>query len=143
MLRGSVRAPLGFSSGKPSAEKPQGLRPLGFSASGLPLEAPSGALTLPLSTVLALTTLSLGDSSSTLPLGFSRVSKNLPRGPRAEGQVFTDPPSFCWQVHHSCSSNRMLEQIPAVAAAVAAESFTTEQVCKILSTVRDRNKMED
>ena len=37
----------------------------------------------------------------------------------------------------------MLEQFPAVAAAVAAESFTTEQVCKILSTVRDRNKMED
>ena len=37
----------------------------------------------------------------------------------------------------------MLEQLPAVAAAVAAESFTTEQVCKILSTVRDRNKMED
>ena len=54
------------------------------------------------------------------------VSKNLPRGPRAqaEGQVLTDPPELCWQVDHSCSSNRMLEQFPAVAA--AADSFTTE-----------------
>ena len=30
-----------------------------------------------------------------------------------------------------------------LAVAAAAESFTTEYVCKILSTVRDRNKMED
>ena len=37
----------------------------------------------------------------------------------------------------------MLEQFLAAPAAVAAEYFTTEQVCKILSTVRDRNKMED
>ena len=37
----------------------------------------------------------------------------------------------------------MLEQFPDVTAAVAAESCTTEQVCKILSTVWDKNKMED
>ena len=58
-----------------------------------------------------------------LPAEQGRVSKNLPeareRSPRAEGQVFTDPPEFCWQVHHSCSSKRMLEQFPVVAAAVA------------------------
>ena len=78
-----------------------------------------------------------------LPAEGGWVSKNLlearGRSPRAEGQVFTDPPELCWQVHHSCSSNRMLEQFPDVAAAVAAESFTTEQVCTILSTVQDRN----
>ena len=66
-----------------------------------------------------------------LPAERGWVSKNLPRGPRAEGHVFIDPPELSWQVHRSCSSNRMLEQFPAVAAAVAAESFTTEQVCKI------------
>ena len=59
-----------------------------------------------------------------LPAERGWVSKNLPeargRSPRAEGQVFTDPPELCWQVHHSCSSNRMLEQFPVVAAAVAA-----------------------
>ena len=64
------------------------------------------------------------------------------RSPRADGQVFTDPPKLCWQVNYSWSSNSMLEQFPAVAAAVVAESCTTKQVCKVLSTVRDRNKME-
>ena len=44
---------------------------------------------------------------------------------------------------HSGGQARMLKRFPAVAAAVAAESFTTEQVCKILSTMQDRNKMED
>ena len=34
-LWGSVRAPEGFSSGKPSAAKPRGLRRLNFTASGL------------------------------------------------------------------------------------------------------------
>ena len=53
VLRVSVRAPMGFSLGKPSAEKPRGLRPLGIAASGLPSENPSGALTLPRSTVSA------------------------------------------------------------------------------------------
>ena len=38
MLRGSVRAPSGFSLDKPSAAKPRGLRFLGFAALGLPLE---------------------------------------------------------------------------------------------------------
>ena len=59
-----------------------------------------------------------------LPAELGWVSKNLPLGPRAApsglGQVFTDPPELCWQVHHSCSSNRMLEQLPVLAAAVAA-----------------------
>ena len=68
-----------------------------------------------------------------LPAERGLVSKNLPevegRSPGAEGQVFTDPSKLCWQVIHSCSSNRMLEQLPAVAAAVVAESFTTEPVC--------------
>ena len=66
VLRVSMRAPEGFSEGI----KPWALRPLGFAASGLP----SGALTLPLSTVLAASKLSLGDSFSTLPLGFSTVA---------------------------------------------------------------------
>lgn len=52
-----------------------------------------------------------------LPAERGWVSKNLPEG---RGQVFTDPPELCWQVHHSCSCNRMLEQFPVVAAAVAA-----------------------
>ena len=38
VLRGSVRAPSGFSLDKPSAAKPRGLRFLGFAALGLPLE---------------------------------------------------------------------------------------------------------
>ena len=57
-LRGSVRAPEGFSEGKPEAAKPRGRSPQGFAAKGLPL-----------STVSAPSTLSLGDSFSTLPLG--------------------------------------------------------------------------
>ena len=44
----------------------------------------------------------------------------------AVSALVTDPPELCWQVYHSFSSNRMLEQFPAVAAAVAAESFPTE-----------------
>ena len=31
--------------------------------------------------------------------------------PRAKGQVFTDPPKLCWQVDHSCLSNRMLRHL--------------------------------
>ena len=54
------------------------VRPLGFAAEGLPEENPEGALTLPLSTVSAPSTLSLGDSFSTLPLGFSTVAFTLP-----------------------------------------------------------------
>ena len=56
VLRGSLRVPSGFSSDKPLAAKPWGLCPLGFAASGWPLESPSEALTLPLSTVLAPST---------------------------------------------------------------------------------------
>ena len=59
-----------------------------------------------------------------LPAELGWVSKNLPLGlwaaPSGLGLVFTDPPELCWQVHHSCSSNRMLEQFPVLAAAVAA-----------------------
>ena len=43
VLRGSMRASLGLSSGKPSATKPRGMRPFNFAASGFP----SGALSLP------------------------------------------------------------------------------------------------
>ena len=50
-LRGSVRAPKGFSEGKPEAAKPRGRSPRGFAAEGLPEENPEGALTLPRSTV--------------------------------------------------------------------------------------------
>ena len=35
VLRGSVRAPEGFSKGKPEAAKPRGCSPQGFSAEGL------------------------------------------------------------------------------------------------------------
>ena len=58
-----------------------------------------------------------GKSGINLPAERGWVSKNLPqgprpegaaRGPRAEGQVFADSPELCWQVDHSCSSNRML-----------------------------------
>ena len=51
VLRGSVRAPKGFSEGKSKAAKPRGRSPLGFTAKGLPEENPEGALTLPRSTV--------------------------------------------------------------------------------------------
>ena len=51
VLRGSVRAPEGFSEGKPEAAKPRGRSPRGFAAEGLPEENPEGALTLPRSTV--------------------------------------------------------------------------------------------
>ena len=53
VLRGSVRAPEGFSKGKPEAAKPRGRSPQGFAAKGLPEENPEGALTLPRSTVTA------------------------------------------------------------------------------------------
>ena len=53
VLRGSVRAPEGFSEGKPKAAKPRGPSPRGFAAEGLPEENPEGALTLPRSTVSA------------------------------------------------------------------------------------------
>ena len=53
VLRGSVRAPEGFSEGKPEAAKPRGRSPRGFAAKGLPEENPKGVLTLPRSTVLA------------------------------------------------------------------------------------------
>ena len=36
VLRGSVRAPEGFSEGKPEAAKPRGRSPRGFAAEGLP-----------------------------------------------------------------------------------------------------------
>ena len=41
VLRGSVRAPEGFSEGKPEAAKPRGRSPRGFAAEGLPEENPS------------------------------------------------------------------------------------------------------
>ena len=53
VLRGSVRAPEGFSEGKPEAAKPRGRSPRGFAAEGLPKENPEGALTLTRSTVSA------------------------------------------------------------------------------------------
>ena len=49
----SVRAPEGFSEGKPEAAKPRVHSPQGFVAEGLPEENPKGALTLPRSTVSA------------------------------------------------------------------------------------------
>ena len=53
VLRSSVRAPEGFSEGKPEAAKPRRRSPRGFAAKGLPEEYPEGALTLPRSTVMA------------------------------------------------------------------------------------------
>ena len=52
-LRGSVKAPKGFSEGKPKAAKLRGHSPQGFAAEGLPEENPEGALPLPRSTVSA------------------------------------------------------------------------------------------
>ena len=54
-----------------------GHSPQGFADEGLPDKNPSRALTLPLATVLAPFTLSLRDSFSTLPLGFSTVAFTL------------------------------------------------------------------
>ena len=51
VLRGSVRAPEGFSQGKPEAAKPRGRSPQGFAAKGLPSENPERALKLPHSIV--------------------------------------------------------------------------------------------
>ena len=53
VLRGSVRAPKGFSEGKAEASKSRGRSPRGFAAEGLPEEIPEGALTLTRSTVSA------------------------------------------------------------------------------------------
>ena len=75
VLRGSVRAPKGFSKGKPEAAKPRGRSPQGFAAEGLPEENLEGALTLPQSKVSAPEALSWGDSYSTLPQGFSTVDQ--------------------------------------------------------------------
>ena len=47
VLRGSVRAPEGFSEGKPEAAKPRGHSPRAFEAEGLSKEIPEGALKLP------------------------------------------------------------------------------------------------
>ena len=40
VVRGSLRAPEGFSKGKPNAAKPRGRSPQGFAAEGLPEENP-------------------------------------------------------------------------------------------------------
>ena len=53
VLRGSVRAPKGFSEGKPEASKPRGHSPRGFEASGLRSDNPLGTLTLSRRTVTA------------------------------------------------------------------------------------------
>ena len=53
VLRESVRAPKGFSEGKPEAGKPRGRSPRSFAAEVLPEENPEGALTLTRSTVSA------------------------------------------------------------------------------------------
>ena len=53
VLRGSVRAPEGFSEAKPEAAKLRGRSPRCFAAEGLPEENPEGSLTLPRSTVSA------------------------------------------------------------------------------------------
>ena len=53
VLRGSVKAPKGFSEGKLEAAKPRGRSPRGFAAEGLPKENPEGALTLTRGTVSA------------------------------------------------------------------------------------------
>ena len=42
-LRGSVRAPVGFSKGIPKAANLRGRRPQGFAAEGFPKENPEGA----------------------------------------------------------------------------------------------------
>lgn len=47
VLRGSMRAPKGFSKGKPGAEKPRGAAPQGFAGNGLAEESSEVALTLP------------------------------------------------------------------------------------------------
>ena len=51
VLRGSMRAPEGFSEGKPNAAQPRGRSPRGFAAKGFPKENPKGALTPPHITV--------------------------------------------------------------------------------------------
>ena len=58
VVRGSVRAPEGFSESKPEAAKPRGHSPQGFAAEGSPEENSEGALTLTRSTVSALEALS-------------------------------------------------------------------------------------
>ena len=82
-----------------------------------------------------------------LPAERGWVSKNLARGPRAQPKG--RGAGFYWSTRALLAGSSFLffqqnaGTIPAVAAAVAAESFTTEKVGKILSTVRDRKKMED
>ena len=57
VLRGSMRAPKGFSKGKPEASKPRGRSPRGCEAEE-PKENPEGALTLTRRTVSAAKALS-------------------------------------------------------------------------------------
>ena len=45
VLRGSVKAPKGFSESQPKAAKPRGRSAQGFTAESLPEENPEGALT--------------------------------------------------------------------------------------------------
>ena len=74
-LRERLRAPKGFSKGKPKAAKPRRRSPQGSAAKGLFEENPEGALKLPRSAVWAPEALSWGDIYSTLPQGFSTVSQ--------------------------------------------------------------------
>ena len=53
VIRGSVRAPEGFSQGKPEAAKPRGRNLQGFADKVWPEENPKRTLTLPHSAMLA------------------------------------------------------------------------------------------
>ena len=76
-------------------------------------------------------------------------SENLPQGPRVQPEGWGA--GFYWSTRALLAGwtflffqqNAGTIPICSCSCTVAAESFTTEQVCKVLSTVRDRNKMED
>ena len=72
-----------------------------------------------------------------LPAQIRWISKNLPLDARASGQVFTDLPSLCWQVHHSlgrCTTLFVMNCLVyiAAAAALALASKPTHQVDNVL-----------
>ena len=49
-----------------------------------------------------------------LPAELGWISKNLPLGPRAFSQVFTDPLLLCWQVHHRPNTGYLVALIVCI-----------------------------
>ena len=67
-----------------------------------------------------------------LPAELGWISKNLPLGPRASGQVFTDPPSLFWQVYPIHRQNSPLLPLFAPLAGRSPVSWHRSSQCATL-----------